>query len=41
MKPWKTLATDGKWALRQRDSEFMVQVDGKILMTSRRHGNED
>jgi spermidine synthase len=41
MKPWKTLATDGKWTLRQRDSEYMVQVDGKILMTSRRHGSED
>ncbi|MFO0595314.1 MAG: hypothetical protein U0228_08420 [Myxococcaceae bacterium] len=41
MKPWKTLATDGKWTLRQRDAEFMVQVDGKILMTSRRHGSED
>lgn len=41
MKPWKTLATDGKWSLRQRDTEFMVQVDGKILMTSRRHGSED
>ena len=41
MKPWKTIATDGKWTLRQRDHEFMVQVDGKILMTSRRHGSED
>lgn len=41
MKPWKTLATDGKWTLRQRGTEFMVQVDGKILMTSRRHGSED
>lgn len=41
MKPWKTIATDGKWTLRQRDQEFMVQVDGKVLMTSRRHGSED
>lgn len=40
MKPWKTLATSGKWTLRERDAEFMVQVDGKILLTSRRHGNE-
>lgn len=41
MKPWKTLASDGKWTLRQRDAEFMVQAEGKIVMTSRRHGGED
>ncbi len=41
MKPLKTLATSGKWTLRQRDNEFMVQADGKILMTSRRHGSEE
>lgn len=40
MKPWKVLATEGKWTLRQRDSEFMVQADGKILVTSRSHGGE-
>ncbi len=41
MKPWKTLARDGKWTLRQRDTEYMVQVEGKILFMSRRHGSEE
>lgn len=41
MKPWKTLATDGKFTLRQRDTEYMVQSEGKILVTSRRHGSEE
>jgi spermidine synthase len=41
MKPWKVLATEGKWTLRQRDTEFMVQADGKIIATSRRHGGEE
>lgn len=40
MKPWKTLATDGKFALRQREREYMVLADGKILMSSRQHGDE-
>lgn len=40
MKPWKTLATDGKFALRQREREYMVLADGKILMNSRHHGEE-
>jgi spermidine synthase len=40
MKPWKVLATEGKWTLRQRDTEFMVQENGKILVTSRSHGGE-
>ena len=40
MKPWKTLATDGKFSLRQREREYMVLSEGKILMTSRQHGAE-
>jgi spermidine synthase len=40
VKPWKVLATEGRWTLRQRDTQFMVQVDGKILSTSRQHGEE-
>ncbi len=40
MKPWKTLATDGKFTLRQREREYMVLADGKILMSSRQHGAE-
>ena len=40
MKPWKTLATDGKFSLRQREREYMVLHEGKILMTSRQHGSE-
>lgn len=40
MKPWKTLATDGKFTLRQREHEYMVLADGKILMNSRHHGEE-
>jgi spermidine synthase len=40
MKPWKTLATDGKFTLRQREREYMVLADGKILMSSRQHGDE-
>jgi hypothetical protein len=41
MKPWKTLAADGGWTLRQRGEEFLVQVDGRVLMNSRRHGSEE
>lgn len=40
MKPWKTLATDGKYQLRQRDREFMVLESGKILLTSKSKGLE-
>ncbi len=40
MKPWKTLATDGKFTLRQREREYMVLAEGKILMNSRQHGAE-
>ena len=40
MKPWKTLATDGKFSLRQREGEYLVLQDGKILISSRHHGHE-
>lgn len=40
MKPWKTLATDGKYQLRQRDRELMVLAAGKIVLTSRSAGLE-
>lgn len=40
MKPWKTVATDGKFSLRQREREYLVLSDGKILMSSRHHGSE-
>jgi hypothetical protein len=40
MKPWKTLATDGKFTLRQREREYMVLSEGKIIMSSRQHGAE-
>ena len=40
MKPWKTLATDGKFTLRQREREFMALSEGKILMSSLQHGSE-
>lgn len=40
MKPWKTLATDGRFTLRQREREYMVLSEGKILMSSRQHGAE-
>jgi predicted membrane-bound spermidine synthase len=41
MKPWKVIATEGKWTLRQRGDEFMVQSEGRILHSSKRHGSED
>lgn len=45
MKPWRTVATSthGKqtFTLKERDGEFLVQVDGKVLMGSRRHGSEE
>lgn len=40
MKPWKTLATSGAYTLRQREREFMVLEQGKIILTSRTHGTE-
>ena len=41
MKPLKTVATEGGWVLRSRGDEFLVQVDGRMLMTSKRHGSEE
>lgn len=41
MKPWKTLAQSDGWTLRQRGDEFLVQVQGRVLMSSRRHGSEE
>src|SRR6478735_8610977 len=45
MKPWVTVGTaaHGKhtFTLKQRGTEFLVQVDGKVLMGSRRHGSEE
>lgn len=41
MKPWKTLATEGSWSLRERDGEFMVQRDARIVLKSRRRGDND
>jgi spermidine synthase len=41
MKPWKTLATSGVFTLRQRDREFMVLEQGKIVLTSRTNGTEE
>jgi len=41
VKPLKTLAVDGRWTLRQRGQEYLVQVDGHVLMNSRRHGSEE
>lgn len=40
MKPWKTLASSGAFTLRQRDREFMVLEQGKIMLTSRSSGLE-
>lgn len=41
MKPLKTIATEGAWTLRQRGDEFLVQAQGRMLMTSKRHGSEE
>ena len=45
MKRWTTLATASERGmtleLRERDGEYLVQVDGKVLMGSRRHGSEE
>lgn len=40
MKPWVVLAQAGDLRLRQRGAEFAIDVDGKLLMGSRRHGSE-
>jgi spermidine synthase len=41
MQPLKTVASEGSWTLRSRGDEFLVQVDGRMLMTSKRHGSEE
>lgn len=44
MKPWRTVATtkhgQQTFTLKERDGEFLIQVDGKVLMNSRMHGSE-
>jgi spermidine synthase len=40
MKPWKVIASEGKWTLRSRGDEFLVQVEGRVLLSSRRTGSE-
>ncbi len=40
MKPLKTLGTHDGWTLRQRGDDFMVQHEGRIVLTSRRDGHE-
>ncbi len=41
MKPLKTIATVENWTLRQRGDEYLVQRDGRMVLTSKRHGSED
>jgi spermidine synthase len=46
MKPWKTVAFatapgGGRLVLVQRDREFVIKVDGQLLMSSRAHGSEE
>jgi spermidine synthase len=41
VKPLKTIATAENWILRQRGDEYLVQRDGRMLLTSKRHGSED
>src|SRR6187401_701614 len=46
MKPWELLgetsAPDGsRILLVRRDTEYVIRVDGKILMSSRMHGSEE
>lgn len=40
MKPLKTLGTHGAWTLRQRDQTFMVQHEGRVVLSSRNDGHE-
>lgn len=40
MKPLKTLGTHGDWTLRQRDQTFMVQHEGRVVLSSRNDGHE-
>ena len=46
MKPWETLAAattpdGGRFELRRRDGNYVIQADGYDLMTSYEHGSED
>lgn len=41
MKPLKQLATEGRWSLRQRDTEYLLLRDGRIYASSRSTGGED
>jgi spermidine synthase len=44
MKPWKVLGTvdtdEGKLQLRQREQEFLIVIDGRVLMTSTERKSE-
>lgn len=40
MKPWKVIAKEDKWTLRCRGEEYLVQEEGRVLFSSRRHGSE-
>jgi spermidine synthase len=40
MIPWKTLATAGHFTLKARGGEYLIQVDGKVLIGSRQTGSE-
>jgi spermidine synthase len=45
MTPWKTLATvttdEGQLQLRQRGGEFLIVIDGRVLMTSTERLSEE
>jgi spermidine synthase len=45
LKPWRTLRSasveGASLVLKERAGEFLVQADGKVLMSSRRHGSEE
>lgn len=41
MKPLKLLATEGRWSLRQRDTEYLLLRDGRIYASSRSSGGEE
>jgi spermidine synthase len=46
MKAWKIVAQaeapgGGRLVLTQRDREFVIKVDGQLLMSSRAHGSEE
>jgi spermidine synthase len=41
MKPWKTLGTDKNLVLQERDGEYVLRINGQVLMSSARHGSEE